>query len=123
MDASVNKLPGLHIRTVTEAEFKSFARQHGTSPEIGRIGTHFDDSEGKKETAVLRLLGLFSCGEPCGITCCTLQRASTDQPFGGKLDSVIVDDRLRRRGIASLLVAKAFLDLIEHAGSDRKSVV
>ncbi len=108
---------GLEIGVVSEDEFRGFVWRHGTSPEIGRIGTYFDEHTPGHEVARLQLLGLSGCGKLCGVACCTLAGAAPDGAMGGKLDSVIVDGALRRRGLAGLLVARSFLDLLAAAGA------
>lgn len=102
----------LTFQTISEDTFREFARRHGTSPEIGRIGTYLD-ADGKTEApGEPHLLGLMGCGKLCAVSCCTVMEHKTDQAHACKLDSVIVDGTLRKRGLASILVAQAFVDLV-----------
>ncbi len=105
---------GLTFERITEDAFRDFARRHGTSPEIGRIGTFFEEAEDHGTEP--HLLGLLGCGELCAVVCCTLGKHVTDHSDICKLDSVIVHDELRKRGLASALVASAFLDLMNDKG-------
>lgn len=101
---------GLTFERITEDTFRDFARYHGTSPEIGRIGTYFEEAEDHGTEP--HLFGLLGCGELCAVVCCTLGKHTTDHSDICKLDSVIVHDKLRKRGLAGALVASAFLDLM-----------
>ncbi len=101
---------GLTFARIAEDAFRDFARHHGTSPEIGRIGTFFEEAEDHGTEPYL--FGLLGCGELCAIVCCTLGKHVTDDSDICKLDSVIVHDELRQRGLASALVANAFLNLM-----------
>ncbi len=101
---------GLTFARIGEDDFRDFARHHGTSPEIGRIGTYFEEAEDHGNEP--HLFGLLGCGELCAVVCCTLGKHATDHSDICKLDSVIVHDDLRKRGLASALVANAFLDLM-----------
>ncbi len=115
MMAATEKNPGLGFRALAPEEFLDFARRHGASPEIGPIATCFDDNQGHAAPARFQLLGLTGCGRLCAVACCTLSRADPQGPYGAKLDSVIVDGGLRRRGLAALLVAKSFHQLLSSA--------
>jgi hypothetical protein len=61
-------MEGLEFKSMTEGDFRDFARHHATSPEIGRIGTYLDDSHEVKDEP--RLLGLYGCGKLCAAVCC-----------------------------------------------------
>ena len=103
-------MEGLEFKGLSEEEFRGFACHHGTSAEIGRIGTYLDDThEVRGET---RLFSLYGCAKLCAAACCTVAASSIGGIHVCKLDSVIVHDRLRKRGLGSLLVYKAFLDLV-----------
>ncbi len=114
MDAAEEN-PGLGFKALAPEEFLDFARRHRSSPEIGPIATCFDDNQGHAPPARFQLLGLTGCGRLCAVACCTLSRADPQGPYGAKLDSVIVDGGLRRRGLATLLVAKSFHQLLSSA--------
>ena len=109
----------LEIDRVAEVAFRDFARHHATSPEIGRIATTLDDGRTPLATGVTRTVGLSGCGKLCGVACCTLVQSKIHGAHSCKLDSVIVDAGLRRRGLASALVAKLFIDTL---GEDDLSV-
>lgn len=102
----------LTFQTISEDTFREFARRHGTSPEIGRIGTYLDADCTAEAPGEPHLFALMGCGKLCAITCCTVMEHKTDQAHACKLDSVIVDGTLRKRGLASILVAQAFVDLV-----------
>ncbi len=109
---------GLAIRRISEDEFRAFAKLHATSPEIGDIRTYFDadadaDAENRHEAGAVQLLGLTGCGKLCAVSCCTIVGSKTGDTHACKLDSVIVDGELRKRGLATVLVARAFLDLLD----------
>ncbi len=105
---------GLAIRRISEDEFRAFAERHATSPEIGDIRTYFDaDAENKRDADDVHLLGLTGCGKICAVSCCTIKKSKTSDTHACKLDSVIVDGALRRHGLATVLVARAFLDLLD----------
>lgn len=116
--AGAESAPGLEFRVLGRQEFVDFARRHNSSPEIGPIATCLDDGGGGEDSAPsgpYQLLGLAGCGRLCAVACCTLSRADPKAPYGAKLDSVIVDNDLRRRGLAGLLVAKSFRELLSRA--------
>lgn len=108
---------GLTIGTITQDQFRDFARKFATSEEIGPIRTALD-SDAKVGDGVRRvLIGLSGCGRLCSAACLLLYPSKID---GGashviKLDSVIVDPALRRRGLGGILVTTAFRDLIAEA--------
>lgn len=103
---------GLQVREIPAGIFLNFAKLHGTSQEIGPIGTVFDKSSETLENMRIHALGLFGCGTLCAVTACTVTHAHGDESGGLKLDSIIVDRALRRRGLAGFLVAKAFHQLL-----------
>ena len=103
----------LVFRAVGEDVFRDFASHHGSSEEVGRIGTFFDnDSKGAVRDEP-RLYGLWGCGRLTAVVCLTIFVNPADESRSCRLDSVIVDPALRRRGLASLLIAHAFQDIIE----------
>jgi GNAT superfamily N-acetyltransferase len=107
-------MEGLEFKSVSEGDFRDFARHHATSPEIGRIGTYLDDTlEVKGEP---RLFGLYGCTELCAAVCCWVGPSNIGDVHVCKLDSVIVHDRLRKRGLGSILVYQAFLDVVTEPG-------
>ena len=107
---------GLRIREIPAETFLSFAKVHGTSEEIGPIGTIFDRMSDIAENVQVYPLGLYGCGTLCAISACTVTHTQGDEPGGLKLDSIIVDRALRRRGLAGFLVAKAFHQLLSDPG-------
>ena len=103
-------MEGLEFKGLSEGDFRDFALLHGTSPEIGRIGTYLDEThEAKGEP---RLLGLYGCAKLCAAVCCWVAPSNIGDVHVCKLDSVIVHGGLRKRGLGSLLVYKAFLDVV-----------
>lgn len=104
----------LAIVHLDEKTFCDFARRHGTSDEIGRIATFFDDAEKKSGNLHCppRLYGLSGCGRLAVIVCLTVHDNVGDDHQACRLDSVITDKTLRKRGLASLLIAHAFLDAL-----------
>jgi hypothetical protein len=104
---------GLEFRELEAGVFKEFARQHATSEEIGRIATYLDDDKKPKgDIADIRLMGLWGCDEPCAAICCLVTPAKDGESAAIKLDSIIVDQNLRRQGLGLALVVKTFQDLI-----------
>ena len=109
----------LRFEEITEAEFGEFARRHATSPEIGRIGTYLDDrATGDFHDAAAHLFGLYGCERLCAVTSCTIKQNANDRRQVAKLDAIIVDPELRRRGLAELLVCHAFLELLSNPEFD-----
>jgi len=106
------RAPGLEFQALARRQFVDFAKRHASSPEIGPIATCLDGGEDSAPPGQYRLLGLTGCGRLCAVACCTLSRGAAEGPYGAKLDSVIVDHGLRRRGLAGLLVAKSFHELL-----------
>ncbi len=113
---------GLQIREIPADAFLSFAKLHGTSEEIGPIGTVFDKITELADNVRVYALGLYGCGTLCAVTACTVTHAQDDEPGGLKLDSIIVDRALRRRGLAGLLVAKAFHQLLSDPGQNISTI-
>ena len=108
---------GLTIGPITEDQFRDFARKFATSEEIGPIRTALDSDANVDEEVRRVLVGLSGCGELCSAACLLLYSSKMD---GGKshvvkLDSVIVDPALRRRGLGGILVTQAFSDVLAAA--------
>ena len=104
---------GPRIAEISAEEFRDFARRHATSPEIGPIQTSLDAGIDKEIDFDRVLVGLWGCENLCAVACFHLYRSAMDKTRHVlKLDSVIVDTRLRRRGLAGLLVAQSFIDLV-----------
>ncbi len=99
---------GLRFETISEAIFRQFARQQGTSDEIGPIGTYLDGDHGDQAYGELFLFGLLGCGELCAVICCTVTLDPSTQTYACELDSVIVHERIRRGGLGTALVTMAF---------------
>lgn len=109
--------PGLEIGPVDAETFRHFARRFGDSPEIGPIGTCLDHDARPNPDAEHTVVGLFGCGKLCAVACVSLFPSKTGEETRVlKLDSVIVDPTLRRRGIGALLVAQTFRDLVGDSG-------
>ena len=108
---------GPRIAEISAAAFRDFAKRHATSPEIGPIQTSLDGGVDKEIDFERVLVGLWGCETLCAVACIHLYQSVTEKDRQVlKLDSVIVDDRLRRRGLAGLLVAQSFVDLILDRG-------
>ena len=107
-------MEGLEFKSVPEGDFRDFARLHATSPEIGRIGTYLDDTHDVKGEP--HRFGLYGCGKLCAAVCCWVGPSNIGDVHVCKLDSVIVHNRLRKRGLGSILVYTAFLDVVTESG-------
>jgi len=104
---------GLEISEVSRETFLDFVRRHATSEEIGRIGTCLDGDRADTPTGDLLLLGLTGCSKVCAVLCCQIMAARTGGKQVCKLDSVVVHSHLRKRGLATVLVSKAFTELLD----------
>jgi len=114
--AAVMARNGLTIAEIPPEEFRVFAKRYATSPEIGPVQTSLDDGVDKADDHDRVLVGLWGCDTLCAIACFHLYKSARDNARHVlKLDSVVVDDRLRRRGLAGLLVTQAFADLVDDA--------
>ncbi len=104
---------GPRIAEISAEEFRDFAKRYATSPEIGPIQTSLDGGADKEIDFDRVLIGLWGCESLCAVACFHLYQSAMDKTRHVlKLDSVIVDTRLRRRGLAGLLVAQSFIDLV-----------
>ena len=103
---------GLKFEILSEADFTNFVRQHATSPEIGKIGTYLDDKDDGEDHGEPRLFGLTGCGRICGAASCVIKENVSGEGQTCKLDAIAIDGGLRKRGLASAVVAKAFIDLV-----------
>jgi GNAT superfamily N-acetyltransferase len=100
---------GLVIESISPEEFREFAARYASSPEIGPIETYLDKVRGVEiDPEKVRLFGLRGCGLLGSVACFTVKPARHGVSLGCKLDSVIVHPRLRKRGLATLLVSEAF---------------
>ncbi len=108
---------GPRIAKISPEEFRDFAKRHANSPEIGPIKTSLDGGVDNEDGHDRVIVGLVGCETLCATACIHLHQ-SVHESDGQvlKLDSVIVDDRLRRRGLAGLLVAQSFIDLVLERG-------
>jgi N-acetylglutamate synthase-like GNAT family acetyltransferase len=104
---------GLQIEHITEAVFRKFGRQHGSSPEIGPIGTYLDDGHGDRAYGEPHLFAMFGCGDICAVACCTLVAHQLGEGHVCKLDSIIVHQSIRRNGLGATLVNKAFQEILD----------
>lgn len=104
---------GLEISEVSRETFLDFVRRHAISEEIGRIGTCLDGDGKNTAAGDLLLLGLTGCGKICAVLCCQVTDARTGGKQVCKLDSVVVHSELRKRGLATVLVSKAFAELLD----------
>lgn len=104
---------GPRIAEISPEEFRKFAKRYATSPEIGPIQTSLDGGVDKEIEFERVLVGLWGCENLCAVACFHLYQSARDKARRVlKLDSVVVDGRLRRRGLASVLVSQAFSDLV-----------
>lgn len=105
---------GPRFEGLSEEQFRDFARRFASSPEIGPIRTSLDGDAGIEPDVERVLLGLWGCDRLCAAACLHLYTcAQDDRDRVLKLDSVIVDDRLRRRGLAGVLLARSFCELVK----------
>ena len=116
---------GLKIAEISETDYRDFASRHATSPEIGPIQTSFDPSVKEKQKREFEqvLVGLWGCDNLCAVADFHIYPSETDSTKRAlKLDSVIVPEELRRRSLASLLVAQIFTDLLSNSGRKIASI-
>lgn len=104
---------GPRIEEISAEEFRQFAKRYANSPEIGPIQTSLDGGVDKEIDYERVLVGLWGCESLCAVACFHLYESARDKTRRVlKLDSVVVDDQLRRRGLAGILAAQAFSDLV-----------
>lgn len=110
----------MKIGEMAPEEFRAFARRFATSEEVGPIQTSLDKGVAQDTSDFKRrLVGLWGCERLCAAACFHVYPSSMDPDREViKLDSVIVDQALRRRGLGAVLVAQSFVDLV--TGSARK---
>jgi GNAT superfamily N-acetyltransferase len=117
IEAESTDKAGLTITEIDALEFKAFANRYANSPEIGPIGTCLDSDAHPMPEADLRVIGLKGCGRICAAATFQLFDSKLDPSAQVlKLDSVVVDPKLRRRGLGGVLVAKAFGDMVGDTG-------
>lgn len=104
---------GLAIVEIPNNRFRAFAKRHAHSPEVGPIKTGLDHDADRAAGGEYRVYGLLGCGKLCAVACLALYQSKPDVAAQTlKLDSVIVDPALRRRGLAGLLVTNIFVNLL-----------
>lgn len=104
---------GPRIGAISAEEFRGFAKRYAHSPEIGPIQTSLDGGIDQPDDCERVLVGLWGCGTLCAVACFHLYESAQDETRHVlKLDSVVVDDRLRRRGLAGWIVSQVFSDLV-----------
>ena len=105
--------PGLIIRKIAKSDFLDFARRFADSPEVGPIRTCLDDDADDKPGVSLVVMGLWGCESLCAAAAFQFYDSKSDE-IGEtlKLDSVIVDPALRRRGLAGLLITNCFSEFV-----------
>ncbi len=112
---------GTVIGPIDIESFRAFAKRHGRSDEIGPIATCLDSAAAATKTdgPSLHIIGLTGCDKICAVACLQIYKSRHQ---GGKqtvkLDSVIVDPGLRKRGLGGLVVANAFADVTTRPGFD-----
>ena len=106
---------GPRIDRISEEDFREFAKRFATSPEIGPIQTSLDPGTKSDDTEFDRVLvGLWGCDNLCAVACFHLYKSTVDKARHVlKLDSVVVHEGLRRRGLGGLLVSQTFIDLVK----------
>ncbi len=107
------KKQGLEINEISRETFLDFVARHATSEEVGRIGTCLDADCDRAPAGDLLLLGLNGCAKLCAVLCCQITEARTGGKQVCKLDSVVVHSHLRKRGLAKILVSKAFAEVLD----------
>ncbi len=113
IDSFEHAASGLQIEHITEVAFRKFAREHGSSPEIGPIGTYLDDGHRDRVYGEPHLFAMLGCGDICAVACCTLIVHRLGEGHVCKLDSIIVHQSTRRGGLGATLVNKAFQEMLD----------
>lgn len=105
---------GLEIGPITEEEFLLFAKRFGTSEEVGPIGTCLDKNKVRTRNAEIFIVGLSAGEKLCAVAAFQLFPARDTGALSTlKLDSIIVDPKVRKQGFASLLVYNMFIEFCE----------
>jgi len=130
MNASRDNI-GLGFFPLAPEAFRAFAKVNATSEEIGPIATYLDEGVGASKhhehDSILKteivLLGLYGCDTLSAAICClvTTSRDKTDGvdvTHAIKLDSIVVDQHSRRRGLGVALVSECFAEIIEDPGKN-----
>ncbi len=114
--ADTDTKTGLTIGEIDGEEFRLFARRFATSPEIGPIGTCLDSDAEPVPEAELHIVALKGCETICAAAAFQLFRSKHNSGAHVlKLDSIIVDPRLRRRGLGAVLVADSFSNFVKNS--------
>lgn len=103
---------GLHFKPVEQKEFDTFILRHATSPELGRIGTVYDQKEPTHPNQIIRTLGLYGCNKLCAIALCVIIPNRSDSHKSCRLDTLVSDNGLRQQGLATSVVAALFKELL-----------
>jgi len=103
---------GLSFQVVEKTLFKNFVLRNGRSDEIGPIGTVYDGDD-KKNSEIIHI-ALYGCGRLCAVACVVLHPGRLKETIVCKLDSVVVDKGLRRRGLAKVIVLRLFLSALDN---------
>lgn len=112
--ADTDTKTGLTIGEIDGEEFRLFARRFANSPEIGPIGTCLDSDAEPVPGAELRIVALKGCDKLCAAA--AFQLFPSKHNSGAhvlKLDSIVVDPSLRRRGLGAVLVANSFSEFVK----------
>ena len=120
---------GIGFFPLSPEQFRAFAKMNATSEEIGPIATYLDEGVTAKKrgdgNSILKtetiLMGLYGCDSLCAAICCLVTSSQagddrTPESQAVKLDSIIVDKRLRRRGLGVALVSKSFAEIVSEPG-------
>ncbi len=123
MTISRGENSGLAIGEIPVDVFLDFARRHANSPEVGPIRTCFDHDATPTPNTRRYVFGLQGCERICAAASLVLcQARETQSEYALKLDSVIVDPALRKRGLASVLVAEIFANFLAETEYGIKSI-
>ncbi|NQV54592.1 MAG: hypothetical protein HQ503_01920 [Rhodospirillales bacterium] len=109
---------GLYFAQVGRGNFDLFIARHAKSPEIGPIQTVFEQKITDDIERDIRLVGLYACGKLCAAAVGVLTKNKTNDQKSCKLDAIVVDQDIRRQGLAMLTVTKLFKDLLEDDEAD-----
>ena len=113
-DQATTTRSGLSLEEIPDEEFRVFAMRFANSPEVGPIRTCLDSDAARAEDAEHLVVGLRGCEALCAAAAFQFFRSGQDPgAWVVKLDSIIVDHRLRRRGLGGVLVAHYFGKLVK----------